>query len=314
VTEHPTSRKSTLDEILVFANPRAGRHSGASLASELARFLNEMGRHASVITRPDEFDDAFATLQPDAVVVAGGDGTLSLVLNRIGNAVPLAVLPIGTENLFARHYGMPRDPKRLAEVITSGFRVTVDAGRANDRLFLLMVGCGFDAEVVRQVETSRTTNHGYSAYVGPMFDALRRYTFPEMQIHWEGASSAREEEHSGSLTARWAIVANFPEYGTQFHTSPDADPTDGRFNLCALNRGSFWHLLRFVVSVKMGIHKRLREVSSQAATKFRIESDGNVPFQVDGDFGGFLPVEIEMLPGYLEVIVPRRMARIDRRG
>ena len=78
-----------------------------------------------------------------------------VVVNSIPVGVPLAILPLGTENLLAKYLQIPPDPERVADLICAGRTVPLDAGRANGRIFLLMVGCGFDAEVVRRLHAAR---------------------------------------------------------------------------------------------------------------------------------------------------------------
>ena len=81
------------------------------------------------------------------LVAVGGDGTVSALVNE-RPSLPITVLPAGTENLVARHFGLRRDPHGLAGTIAAGRSVPVDVGQAAGRRFLLMAGFGFDADVV----------------------------------------------------------------------------------------------------------------------------------------------------------------------
>src|SRR4029450_10193597 len=93
-----------------------------------------------------------------AVVAAGGDGTVSLIANRTPPGTPLAILPLGTENLLARYLEVAADPQQLARLIAGGWCISLDAAQAGPRIFTLMAGCGFDAEVVRRLHRHRTGN------------------------------------------------------------------------------------------------------------------------------------------------------------
>ena len=80
-------------------------------------------------------------------------------------AFRLTLLPAGNSNLLAVYYRLSKDPEQICQVITEGIAARIDAGLANGRVFLLMIGCGFDAAVVNLVHgagpatsASRTTS------------------------------------------------------------------------------------------------------------------------------------------------------------
>ena len=70
--------------------------------------------------------------------------------------------------------------------------------------------------------------------------------------------------------------------------------------------GSFWYGLFHISSIILGQHRNLAGVESVRARHLRIESGHDVPFQIDGDPGGELPVDIEVLPGRLSMLIPRK--------
>ena len=92
-------------------------------------------------------------------MAVGGDGTVADLLNE-QPGVPLTVLPAGTENLVARHFGLGRDPEELARTIAAGSPIRVDVGLVAGRRFLLMVGFGFDGDVVSRHHQGRVSRVG----------------------------------------------------------------------------------------------------------------------------------------------------------
>lgn len=90
------------------------------------------------------------------VIAFGGDGHVNEVANGLaGTASPLAVIPGGTMNVFARSIGIPADPfAAIDHVATRADRPArpVNLGRMGDRYFTFCAGCGFDAEAAEQVE------------------------------------------------------------------------------------------------------------------------------------------------------------------
>jgi len=112
-------------------------------------------------------------------VVADGGGTVADVINETGGALPLAVLPLGNENLFARAFGFTSDAGTLACAIAGGRTRTIDLGQANGRLFALMLGVGFDADVAHRVARWRAPTPSSSTSppmrtAGPRLSGPRR--------------------------------------------------------------------------------------------------------------------------------------------
>jgi diacylglycerol kinase family enzyme len=88
--------------------------------------------------------------------------------------------------------------------------------------------------------------------------------------------------------------------------------TDGLLDVCAFKEGSFWSGLRYLAGVLLGRHKAWSDCVSLRTRRLRIEADEPVPYQLDGDPGGYLPVEIHVLPERLSVLVSERWARRQR--
>jgi len=144
--------------ILVAANPYRGRRGPRARVAALVHALEARGLRVRVMWDPTERTAALgnraALRHVRCVVAAGGDGTVSAVINELSADVALAVLPLGNENLFAKAFGFEDDPGALAHAIARGVRQPIDLGRAHttagSRLFTLMLTAGFDAEVVHR--------------------------------------------------------------------------------------------------------------------------------------------------------------------
>lgn len=293
-------------EVLISVNPRAGACCGRKEVDRLAERLASAGLQAQVVSEIQRLSalssakTAAGTLR--AVVACGGDGTVALVVNQTPVGTPIAVLPLGTENLLAKYLGLRRDPERLAEVIRRGACVSLDAGEANGKIFLLMAGCGFDAEVVRRMDQTRTGHIRHLSYFKPIVDSIRTYRYPELEI--TALDPAGGGSGSQPLRARWAFVANLPCYAAGLNVVPGADGTDGQLDVCGLRDGSLLSGLLYLGGVIAGQHHTWPNCRTFRARRVRIESAERVPYQLDGDSAGFLPVEIQVLPRRLTLIVP----------
>jgi diacylglycerol kinase family enzyme len=206
---------------------------------------------------------------------------------------------MGTENLLAKYLGQEADIETLVTTINEGHWVSLDVGRANGVCFLVMASCGFDAEVVRRLHSTRSGNIRHWSYAGPIFETISRYRFPKIHITIDDA--LEPEIHS-----KWAFVFNAPRYAMNLSFAEDASTTDGELDLVTFRGGNLFRGLFYLAGVFMRRHRGWKDCRFQRAVKLRLEAEGEVPFQLDGDPGGFLPLEIEVDPGFMRVMVPRR--------
>jgi diacylglycerol kinase family enzyme len=315
--KHPArvTKKQTSD-VLIAANPHAGAADGGARVEELRKALDSLGFQVEVV--PDRVEAVAKAAQLHrsgtlrALVAAGGDGTAADLLNRTEPGFPLALLPLGTENLLARCLQVPRAPGEVGNLIASGHTIQVDAASANGRLFLLMAGCGFDADVVNRLHAARQGHITQFSYAKPIWDSIRNYRYPEFRVTYRLSLAEDTTPVEHSVVARWAFVSNLPLYGGGLSLSPDACGTDGLLDLCLFQGQSFWAGVRYVASIICRTHRRMSDCVTARATRVVIESDEPVPYQLDGDPGGMLPLIIDILPRRLTIIAPPQGLRRDR--
>ena len=240
------------------------------------------------------------------VVAAGGDGTAETVVNLTPVNTPLTMFPLGTENLLAKYLRLTNDPALVARAVESGRFIRMDTGevRGNDappRLFLLMMGCGFDAEVIHRLHETRAGHITHLSYAKPILDAIRTYDYPTVQV-------TCHEEPDGpavrTITAHWVFVFNIPSYAVGLGILPDANPFDGQLDVITFRGGSFLQGLLHLGSILLRRHRQRRSVQTAQVRCVRISSDRPVPVQMDGDPRGALPVEVRVRPQRLTAIVP----------
>src|SRR5437660_7520448 len=143
-----TSLDTNRKRVAILANPHAGAGKSVRLVEGLVGALRGRGLAPLVCWQREELTErnrAGESQEWRCVVAAGGDGTLLEVLNR-APGVPVALLPLGNENLVARYCQVQRCPRRVADLIVAGQVRQTDLARLNDRLFCAMAGVGLDAE------------------------------------------------------------------------------------------------------------------------------------------------------------------------
>ncbi|MHB8898610.1 MAG: diacylglycerol/lipid kinase family protein [Thermoguttaceae bacterium] len=297
--------------VLISVNPKAGRRSVSGRVERLFRSLNDAGFEVEASTDLAEVTGRANELHRQgrlrALVGAGGDGTAAELTNRTDVGVPITLLAAGTANLLAKHFGLSSRPEALCRAIASGRLQQLDAGRANGRLFLVMIGCGFDAEVVRQVHRHRLASvrgggHiGYTTYFKPIWRSIRSYRYPELQVYFGGTDGQAEEPQR----VHWAFACNLPRYGWGIPLAPGAEGDDGRLDVCTYHGSSLLRGIAFAAAAQFGAwHQRLPGCRMSRAARLRITSDQPAAYQLDGDPGGDLPVEVEVLPKRLTLLVP----------
>lgn len=312
------ARYESARDVVISLNPIAGSGPTKVRVDRLASLLRDHGFEPLVLTDLDEVarqtNERFAEGRLRALVGAGGDGTAAELVNRTVPGVPLTLLPSGGENLLARYLGLRRAPEAICQVIRTGGLRRYDAASASGRIFLLMISCGFDAEVVRLVHERRRGQITKLAWARPLWESVWGYRYPRIEVLREGASgTANGVEGPAQIAAMevepwevgWLFGFNLPCYGAGFRIAPEADGRDGLLDLCCFKGRRLRSALNYVVQVRLGRHQRLADCHIGRAARFRIQADEPVPFQLDGDFGGYLPVEVEVLPQRLTVLVPQ---------
>jgi len=292
--------------IIVAANPYQGAAGPRARVEALVTALEATGAAVQVVWDPVEraalLADPGVMADVRCVVAAGGDGTVAAVINELSADVPLAVLPTGNENLFARALGFDVAPARLARAIGIGTRQRLDLGRAHTstgtRRFGLMLSAGFDAEVIHRVARQRTgastakrVNRAH--YMRPVGSAFWTYPHPSVSVTADGMTA------SGS----YCLVGNMPDYALALSVAPEARADDGMLDWIAFERGGRLALAHYAWCIVSRTHVRLSHVRRGRTRRLTMTSEVPVPVQLDGEPAGFTPVEVEVLPAALMVVV-----------
>lgn len=247
----------------------------------------------------------------DALVVAGGDGTVHAVLPALLHSpTALVLMPIGTSNVLARELGYPLGRGALQgclQALQAGEVRQIDVGIVNSRPFALVVSTGFDAYVLPRVPRRLKRRWGVFAYIWTGLRELRHYQPTRYYI-----TIGKERQ---AVDAVLLAASNTSRYGWFTVIAPAAKIDDGQLDLVWFPADIHWRrkIWRVVWDVFRGKAQHCPYLHFARATSVRIEASNVQLAQCDGEPVGETPLEVHILPRALRAIaasprVPSRSA------
>ncbi len=231
----------------------------------------------------------------DAVVAAGGDGTIHDVAKGLaGSGCPLGVIPMGTGNIFAREIELGFAPSPLADTLLSGPVREISLGAVNGEPFVFVAGIGFDAAVLRLFETGKFRSIGRAGFVVPVLRALAKPSNGPLRAHIDGA------EH----TAQWIIVNRIRHYAANFVLTPDAGLRDERLHVVLFSGSGAIRRVRQMMGLALERLAGEPSVTILACKTVTIAGKPDTPVEIDGEVKGRLPLELGLHRDRLSVIFP----------
>jgi diacylglycerol kinase (ATP) len=300
-----TGSELTPEYVLIQRNPSSGTGRGRKQIRILIRELRRSGFRVRGFSSRHRLDDWFrhygANRRIRCIVAAGGDGTVADVSNRFPT-IPIAVLPLGTENLLAKFLGIRGCGQTLAGIILRGnirhvdtmlLQSTTRVGQprghtglsakdmteagpqpagtlptGSPHRCLIMTSVGIDAEVVRILHTHRKGTISKLSYLGPILKAFYSYRTQKIHVYADGG------EQIGSGTH--VIVTNIPAYGFQFPFAPEASCEDGCLDVRIFTGTSTWDALIHALQVWIRFPTAERKVIRFRCRQLTITSEDSI--------------------------------------
>lgn len=297
----------TLRRVTLLTNPASGHGQGSAAARRAVARLHRRGVDVCELVGADALHarrllDEALDRGTDAVVVAGGDGMISLALQALAQSeVPLGIIPAGTGNDHAREFGIPRDdPDAAADIVAAGRTETIDLGRieAADgtvHWFGTVMAAGFDSLVTDRANRMRWPR-GPMRYNLAMLAELSQLRALPFRMSFDGGPV-----DDTPLTL--AAFGNTRSYGGGMLITPGADRHDGLLDVTMATSASRLKLIRLFPTVFKGTHVDLPEVRTARARTITVDCPG-INAYADGEFMCPLPVTVSAVPNALKVLVP----------
>jgi len=249
----------------------------------------------------------------DIVVAAGGDGTVSEVVNGLiqaageGPTLPLGVLPIGTGNDFNDMAGLPRELSEAVAAIVAGKTRQVDAGRVtmgeaqagDGRDHYFNNNCALAMEPLVTIENNKMRRlSGNIRYIAALAKALFKMKAWTMNVQWDGG------QYSGPTYL--LSVCNSPRTGGVFYMSPEALMDDGLFDFVYAPEMPRLQVLSILPGLFKGTHIKHPLVQHGRSSWLRIESEPGTPIHADGEVIAESErcVTYEILPRKITLLTP----------
>jgi diacylglycerol kinase (ATP) len=272
--------------------------------NKFEKILADLARFSPVILQgnnPDLLGAEIVELRKrnsDLTVVAcGGDGTFHLALNALPDLdIPLAVVPMGTGNDFARYLGIGK-PSQGVAALQDHSPVAMDMGTielsdGSVKRFAGIASCGFDAQVNERANGYRGPA-GTLKYLAALAMELVNLNSRELDVSIDG---------NAQQTSTYTLIAvgNTSSYGGGLRMCPTANAYDQKFETTFVEQVSRRLLVRVLPKVFWGGHTKHRQVTQTSLQKIHISGE-QFPVYADGERIGHGPVVITMHPGAMRV-------------
>lgn len=287
-------------------NPTSGREAIELDLAKIMQVYEEAGYETSAFATTTEENSAqneaerAAKAGFDLIIAAGGDGTISQVINGISGLKKrpmMAILPAGTTNDYARALNIPReDLIEAAQVINQNQTIKMDIGQANQKYFMNIAALGSLTEITYTVSRLLKKAIGYLAYITQGAEAITKIKSVPVRIDHDGGTF--EDEVSLIFLALTNSIGGFEKI------VPDAKLDDGNFSLLIVRKANVAELIQLATKALTGRHINDRLIEYVKTKKAVITplTDDEMKVNLDGDLGGITPVTFVNLKQHIEFV------------
>lgn len=275
--------------------------SNSPFFSKVEISLTQYPRHAEKIAKAHSF--IF-----DYLIAVGGDGTLNEVINGVdlSSKTIVGLLPYGTGNDFSRGQNLKLDGQFLFDLIKNESYKEIYIGIIKNnfedltvnRRFINIADIGLGGFVTQKMINQKSKLlSGKLKYAIAILKGIVQYKKSEIVV--EGDFNYRGKV----LTL---AICNSTHFGYGLCISPKADIQDKRLNITCIGNVSLWDYLKNLRKIKKGELIKHPEIEYSTIQNIKVyHTSIPIPIEVDGEFIGHTPVEIELHPKKLKFLLPK---------
>lgn len=308
----------------IIANPVSGggkwQQYGEQIQDELKAYFDLTLKLTTENISANTFAKKARNSGADIIIACGGDGTVTEVASEIVNTdIALGIIPLGTTNALSHAlFGLGSKLIPVSQAldnIIQGHSQAIDTARCNEQLVLLLVGIGFEQQMIESANRERKNALGQFAYLDGLWRAVNADVTLTIQLSLDDAEPT-------TLTTHSLIVANAAPF-TSVLAQGDGEPnmTDGLLDITWLDAGSeptdkLLSLAELAIAgwVKEGnkdtdskrpsAPSTATKVHHAHAKKVNISSQPKCKYVIDGEIFEPADLTIEVQPASLKVFVP----------
>ncbi len=247
------------------------------------------------------------------LILGGGDGSVSSIVDFLAHRhVTLGLLPLGTANDFARTLEMPSDVEEACQTIASGKVVDVDLGLAGENYYVNVASVGLSVGVTQTLTPGLKRRIGALAYPTAAIKAFLGHEPFSARLTFPGGDYEPVEYERLLQVA----VGNGRFYGGGMVVAPESGIDDRRLDIYAIELGRRRDLIGVARYLKSGDFIRSESVSHYRTERVRLETDPELPLNIDGEVVSRTPQDFSVVHNALKVLVPPEStaARRDHAG
>lgn len=291
-------------KVRVFINPKSGVSSAVGAVEKvLTRTWDVDGIALTYQISKDVEDGRRKTRRAieegvDTVLVVGGDGMVNSIGGElIGSSVALGVIPAGSGNGFARHFGIPLTPAAAARALKRAQRRAIDVGTVNGRPFFVTCSLAWDGALVRTFD--RSPVRGVLPYV---FAAAYEYLGYEPQPFTVSVDDQPPRAFPDPVVF---TIANLTQYGGGARIAPSARADDGLLELVTVAQRDAAMVLPNLGKLFDGRIDTVPQVTTLHFSRMVVRRARPAPIQFDGELTDAPEeVDVRVLPKALTVLEP----------
>ena len=281
---------------MLFYNPVSGHAAFKNKLDWIVEAFQRRGILVVFYRTRREGNEAFIPfvreVNPDGLLVAGGDGTVHEIVNLMMKGsldLPLGIIGSGTSNDFATYLGVNTDLEAYLDTIAAGRTRRVDLGLMDGAYFINVASGGAMACIAHEVNARIKNSLGKMAYYLKGIGELPKFRYFPLKIEADGAHY--------ELETFLFVIINSPVVGSMKNVANGVAVDDGKLDLLSIGKCSIPKLMSITADLIAGKPVSEREdVLHVQAKHFHIESGIPVESDIDGECGPMLPLTIETVP------------------
>lgn len=286
VSKKERGNQTVAKKMLFVFNPKAGK---GKIKTHLLDIVDIFSSHNyEIIIRSTQAPrDAYEKAKEyadsvDLIVCSGGDGTLDEVVTgimEVDSSVPIGYIPAGSTNDFANSLFMPKNMTKVAEMIMEEELYHCDIGRFNQKTFAYVAAFGLFTDVSYETDQDLKNVLGHVAYV---LEGVKRL-FDIKSYHMKVSSEEVQVEDDfivGMITNSRSVG------GFKNLTGKNVDMNDGFFEVTLIVHPKNPLQLQEIMTALVMAEDNTDMIYSFKTRQLTIETDEEVPWTLDGEFGG----------------------------